>query len=133
MGRATEVRVKDRKGRFTVQRKTIGKRLRRKLQEIKVELMRRRHEPVPKQGAWVRAVIQGYFRYHAVPGNSRAMNSFRRAICRYWKWALVRRSQKTRMTWERFGRYVKRWVPSVKILHPLPYWRFGVRPEVGAV
>ena len=68
-----------------------------------------------------------------MPGNSSAMNSFRGAVCRHWKWALTRRSQKGRMPWKRFHRYVRRWVPSVEILHPLPYVRFGVRPKVGAV
>ena len=95
---------KGRKGRFLVQRKTIGKRLRRKLREIRGELMRRRHDPIPIQGAWVRSVVSGYFRYQSVPGNSSARNSFRRAVCRHWKWALTRRSQKGRMPWKRFHR-----------------------------
>ena len=117
---------KDRKGRIMVQRKTVGKRLRRKLRELRDEMMRRRHAPLPEQGQWVRAVVSGYFRYHAVPGNSSALNSFRTGICRHWKWALTRRSQKGKMSWERFNRYVRRWLPSVRILHPLPCARFGV-------
>ena len=31
--------------------------------------MRRRHEPVMQLGKWLRAVVQGYFNYHTVPGN----------------------------------------------------------------
>ncbi len=116
----------DRKGRLMVQRRTVGARLRRKLHELRDELMGRRHDPLPVQGAWVQSVVRGYFRYHAVPGNSSALNSFRTALCRHWKWALTRRSQKGGMSWQRFGRYVRRWVPSARILHPLPYVRFGV-------
>lgn len=124
---------KDRKGRFTIRRKTVGRRLRRKLKEIRAQLMRRRHDPIPEQGRWMRAVVQGYFNYHAVPGNSNALNAFRSAACRGWRHALRRRSQKAKMPWERINRYVKQWIPSVRILHPPPYVRFGVRPEVGAV
>ncbi len=29
----------------------------------------RMHEPVAQTGKWLRSVVQGYFNYHAVPGN----------------------------------------------------------------
>ncbi len=122
-----------RKGGFTIRRKTEGKRLRRKLKQIRAQQLRRRHDSLPEQGKWHRSVVQGYFNYHAVPGNSDALNAFRSAVCRGWCHALRRRSQKANMPWPRFNRYVKRWIPSVRILHPPPFVRFGVRPEVGAV
>src|SRR5215472_7971046 len=43
-------------GRFTVRRKTIGKRMAAKLKATKAELLRRRHEPVKDTGEWLRAV-----------------------------------------------------------------------------
>ena len=125
--------AKGRKGGFTIRRKTEGKRLRRKLKKVRAEQLRRRHDSLPEQGKWVRSVVQGYFNYHAVPGNSDALNTFRSAVCRGWIHALRRRSQKAEMPWQRINRYVKRWVPSVRILHPPPFVRFGVRPKVGAV
>ncbi len=125
--------AKGRNGGYTIRRKTVGKRLRRKLKEVRADQMRRRHHSIPDQGKWMRAVVQGYFNYHAVPGNSDALNAFRSAVCRSWRHALRRRSQKANMPWQRFNRYVKRWIPSVRILHPLPFMRFGVRPKVGAV
>ena len=43
--------------------------MRAKLLEIKQQLRRRMHEPVAQTGQWLRSVVQGYFNYHAVPGN----------------------------------------------------------------
>ena len=57
-------------GTLRVKRKTIGKRMRAKLLEIKQQLRRRMHEPVAQTGKWLRSVVQGYFNYHAVPGNT---------------------------------------------------------------
>jgi RNA-directed DNA polymerase len=47
--------------------------MRAKLKAIKEELRRRMHEPIPKQEAWLRQVVRGFFAYHAVPTNSRSI------------------------------------------------------------
>src|SRR5258707_11292085 len=65
----THISGKNRKDYFTVRRKTIAKRMRGKLQELKQKLKRRRHDLVPETGRWLKSVVQGYFHYHAVPGN----------------------------------------------------------------
>jgi RNA-directed DNA polymerase len=114
-------------GRFIVKRKTIRKRLSAKLSELKRELRRRWHAPVIEVGAWLRSVVQGYFNYHAVPGNMDSLNSFRAQVIWRWYRALRRRSQRDRMTWERFWPLVDRWIPSAKILHPHPNLRFDAR------
>ncbi len=44
-----------------------------KLKEIKEEMRRRMHQPIPDQGKWLRQVVTGFFAYHAVPTNSRAL------------------------------------------------------------
>jgi hypothetical protein len=62
---------KSRRGGFLIHRKTRRDRMRAKLQEIKEELRRRMHSPIPEQGRWLRQVATGYFAYHAVPRNSR--------------------------------------------------------------
>ena len=54
---------------FTIRRQTVKKRLRSKLQAVKQELRKRWHERVAENGEWLRSVVQGYFNYHAVPGN----------------------------------------------------------------
>ncbi len=75
--------------------------MRVKLQEIKEELRRRMHRPVPEQGRWLNQVVSGCFAYHAVPTNSRALVAFRYHVTVLWRQALRRRSQKDACTWER--------------------------------
>ena len=121
-------------GKFTVWRKTIAKRMRTKLHEIKEQLMSRRHTPVPKQGRWLRSVVQGYFNYHAVPDNSRSICAFRLLVNRHWLRALRRRSQKGRhLSWDRMQRLIQTWIPPARILHPYPNQRLRVPSKVGAV
>jgi group II intron reverse transcriptase/maturase len=120
----THIAGKNRKGRFTVQRKTVAKRLRAKLQQVKEQLRARRHEQVPLTGKWLKSVVQGYFNYHAVPGNIARLTGFREHISRYWRWALLRRSQKQALSWDRFHRLLDRWLPPPRLLHPWPGQRF---------
>ncbi len=114
-------------GRFIVKRKTIRKRLSAKLSELKEELRRRWHQPVAEVGKWLKSVVQGHFNYYAVPGNMDNLNSFRAQVLWRWYRALRRRSQRDRMTWERFWPLVNRWIPSAKILHPYPNVRFDAK------
>jgi group II intron reverse transcriptase/maturase len=111
-------------GRFTVLRLTSSKRMRATLKALRQTLKRRQHEPIPVVGKWLRRVIQGYFNYHAVPGNSWRLSTFRKEVGRAWLHALRRRGQHGRMPWARFMRYVARYVPLVRVLHPYPNQRF---------
>ena len=114
-------------GGFTILRKTIGQRLRQKVHEVRQTLLRCRHRPVVEQGRWVRSVVQGYFGYHAVPGNRRALQTFRTEINRAWLRALRRRSQKGRkLTWDRMRRLIATWIPTAKVRHPYPNQRLTV-------
>ena len=68
---------KTKDGRFWLRRVTIKKRLRAKLKQVKAELRRRRHWPIPEQGRWLASVLRGHFNYYAVPGNIDAISAFR--------------------------------------------------------
>jgi RNA-directed DNA polymerase len=116
-----------RKGRFWIRRVTDKKRLTAKLAQLRDELKRRRHDPVPDQGRWLASVITGHMNYYGVPGNGKAIRTFRDQATRHWHTALRRRSQKTRLTWERMRRLVRRWVPLPKTTHPFPERRFAAR------
>ena len=72
----------------------------------------------------MKSVVQGYFNYHAVPGNFAAIQTFRREVARSWLAALRRRSQRHRLPWERFRSIIDRYLPPPKILHPEPGARF---------
>ncbi|HEU4786005.1 MAG TPA: group II intron reverse transcriptase/maturase [Gemmatimonadaceae bacterium] len=114
-------------GKFLLYRHTSKSRMRAKLKVIREELWRRRHLPVPVQGKWIGAVVRGYFAYHAIPTNSRRMCSFRVEVTRSWLHALRRRSQRSRMTWQRMQRLANHWIPSARVLHPYPWDRFEDR------
>ena len=75
----------------------------------------------------MKSVVQGYFNYHAVPGNFAAIQTFRREVARSWLAALRRRSQRHRLPWERFGSIVDCYLPLPKILHPIPGDRFDAK------
>jgi len=114
-------------GGFTVLRKSIRKRLCRKAKEVREALMRNRHKPVAEQGRWLKSVVQGFFNYHAVPGNHRALKAFRTLVNRSWLRALRRRSQKgSRLTWDRMQRLIATWIPSARTLHPYPNQRLAL-------
>jgi RNA-directed DNA polymerase len=118
---------KSRQGRFLLHRKSRGDRMRAKLQEVHEELRRRRHQAIPLQGEWLRSVVSGYFNYHAVPTNSRALTVFHYHIRRLWLRTLQRRSQSDGSTWQRIEKLAADWLPKPKILHPWPRERFAVR------
>jgi RNA-directed DNA polymerase len=109
---------------FQLRRLTARNRMRRKLQTLRVEIMRRRHLSIPEQGRWLASVVRGYDQYYAVPTNVRALIAFRREVVRYWRRALMRRSQKSRLTWGRMRRLSKHWLPTARTLHPWPDERF---------
>ena len=110
-----------RKGTFTIKRKSIAKRLRAKLQEIKQQLKFRMHSKVSEVGSWLRSVVRGWLNYHAVPGNINCLDEFCTQVERLWLRILRRRSEKGRAwTWTRFHRLAQRWMPKAQILHPYP-------------
>jgi hypothetical protein len=98
--------------------------MRAKLAEVRDQLMRRRHQPIPEQGQWLASVVRGHRAYYAVPGNTDAVNAFRSQVTRHWYSALRRRSQRTRLTWVRMNRIAKRWLPPARAMHPFPDARF---------
>jgi group II intron reverse transcriptase/maturase len=123
----THVCGKTKDGRFWLRRITIKKRMRAKLKQVRAELRRRRHLPIPVQGRWLASVVRGHLAYYAVPGNIDAVRAFRDQVRRHWRETLLRRSQRSRMTWERFNRIGNRWLPPARIVHPQPNVRFDAR------
>jgi group II intron reverse transcriptase/maturase len=122
----THICGKTRQGWFTVLRQTARKRLQAKLKEVKAELRRRWHQPIPAQGAYLRSVVGGHVRYYGVPHNGRAISIFRLAVGRLWRRALRRRSNKSKLPWSRMERYIARWLPPARICHPYPTERLRV-------
>jgi hypothetical protein len=94
---------RSRRGKFQLWRHTRADRMRAKLKELKVELMRRRHQPLPAQGRWLGQVVGGFF-------GSRRANQLCGLVGllaprqNLWRRALRRRSQKDRLTCARMDR-----------------------------
>jgi RNA-directed DNA polymerase len=114
-------------GRFTVHRKTIGKRMAAKLKDIRAQLRKRMHARIPGTAKWLQQVVSGYFQYHAIPGNLARLKAFRSDVLWSWIQALRRRSQRHRMSWERFIARLDSLLPPVQILQPYPDVRFDAK------
>jgi RNA-directed DNA polymerase len=114
-------------GKFFVLRKTIRERLLAKLKQVKAALWVRMHQPLAEVGRWLKSVVQGYFNYHAVPGNFASLWRFRLEIRKRWLHVIRRRSQRSRMTWELLERLAVQWLPVPKILHPFSHLRFDAK------
>jgi group II intron reverse transcriptase/maturase len=125
----THICGKTRNGKFALLRYSSKKRMRAKLHSMQEELSKRQHLPIVEQADWLARVVRGYFAYHAVPTNIARQNSFRTQVMRYWIRALRRRSQRSRITWERLNRRLDGWVPRPRIVHPWPDARFDARTQ----
>ncbi len=122
----THICGRTRRGAFAVLRQTVAKRMRRKLQALKLELGRRMHDLIPAQGAWLRRVLLGHYQYYGVPRNGPRLSAFRHGVFRLWGRALAQRSQRTRNHGERMARLAKCWLPYPRIVHPYPSQRLHV-------
>ncbi len=123
----TYISGKSRKGGFLLKRSSRRDRVQAKLKEVKEELRRRMHWPISEQGEWLKQVVIGFYNYHAVPTNSRALAAFRYHVMRLWGRTLLRRSQRRRLTWLRIAELVDEFLPKPRILHPWPSARFAVK------
>jgi RNA-directed DNA polymerase len=123
----THICGRSRRGKFLLHRRTRRDRMRTKLKEIKEELRRRMHQPIPEQGKWLAQVVRGYFAYHAVPTNGMRIGAFRHHVENLWLRTLRRRSQKDHFPWDRIRRLADDWLPKPRTLHPWPSQRFAVR------
>jgi group II intron reverse transcriptase/maturase len=118
-----------RTGWFVVHWHTAPERLRTKLAEVKDELRRRRHVPIPEVGKYLAAVVRGHAQYYGIKGNSKAIHRFHREVGRLWQRALSRRSQKGTVRWKRMDRPLNRWLPPVHIAHPSAEKVFAVMTQ----
>jgi RNA-directed DNA polymerase len=116
-------------GRFTVTRLTARPRLIAKLKAVKAELRRRHNAKLPEIGRYLRSVLIGHYRYYGVPFNLKALKCFHRHVGILWKAFLERRSQRTRVSWERMNRLIDKWLPRPITCHPYPLERFSVTTQ----
>ena len=111
---------------FKLGRKTQAKRKRARLKAIGDTLRRQMHASIDEQGRWLAAVLRGYFAYFAVPTNSASLSAFREQVKERWLRALRRRSQRSKLTFEKMQIIADRYLPTPRVLHPWPEQRFRV-------
>jgi RNA-directed DNA polymerase len=110
---------RSRKGYWRIGCKTRRASLRRAKQAIYDWCRRHRHQPVEAQHAALGRRLRGHFNYFGVNGNFQSLLRLIEATKRAWyKW-LCRRSQRKRLTWERFTDLLRQ--------RPLPRPRITVR------
>ena len=120
---------KTRKGRFMVKRKTQAKRMTRKLTAIRQEMKARLHRPVKVQHQWLCQVLRGHYGYYGVIFNHRSLHAFYEGVKCSWFKALRRRSQKSRMNWQRFAQLLAVYPLPKPVIHQ-SWHSVAAKPQV---
>lgn len=108
-----------RRGKWVVKRETASSRLARAVHRVHLWCRRHRHQKVRWQHQKLTQKLRGHYTYYGITGNSKALGSFRWQVQSSWRKWLNRRSQKARMTWEKFNRLLDRYaLPRPRIGHP---------------
>lgn len=124
----THISARSPDGRFRLIRRTSRKKRAAKTRALRKQLRKRRHDPVPDQYNWLVTVLRGHANYYGVPGNTRALASFRQELRYEWHRQLQRRSQRAGWTNEKHRRFDERFpLPILRIVHPHPPDRFYLR------
>ena len=121
--------VKTLRGKFRVGRKPSRKRLKRTLRRIKDELRRLMHLSKHEVAKWLGRVINGWLNYYAVPGTSKLVQAFSKAVQRLMLRTLRRRSQRDVTNWAEAKRLVTMYWPKPKVRHPWPDQRLIVNTQ----
>src|SRR5262245_5730334 len=108
-----------RTGHWRMGCKTRRASLRRAKQALYDWCRRHRHQPVEAQHAALGRRLRGHFNYFGVHGNFPSLLRLVEATKRAWYTWLCRRSQRTRLTWERCTDFLRQ--------RPLPRPRITVR------
>lgn len=105
------------KSRWVVRRKTAPSRLARAIKRVSEWCRRNLHVPVRDQHVRLKQKLQGHYAYYGITGNSLSLMGFRDAVQRVWRKWLDRRSQRARMSWERFALLQQRFpLPQPRIV-----------------
>ena len=115
------------KGYWVVKRRTAKDRFRHALKEIGQWCRQHRHLPVAEHQRVLTWKLRGYSQYYGLTGNGKAVSKFFRQVVHVWQKWLSRRSQRSRMNWERFNRLLARYpLPAPVMVHSL--YRRAVNP-----
>ena len=113
--------TRNRQGHYRVGLRTEKSRFRLSLANLR-DLMRRMcHLPIREQVNNLNRVLRGHYAYYGIAGNFRTLQRVYRAVERYWRRMLCRRSRKGAVSWEVFQRIKQRFpLQRPKLLLPYP-------------
>jgi group II intron reverse transcriptase/maturase len=111
--------ARSREGHWGLRCKTRRARVRRAIVSVSEWCRRHRHDAVKDQHAALSSRLRGHYQYFGVSGNYRSLQTVAVAATRLWlKW-LCRRSQRSRLNWQRYRDLLGQF--------PLPMPRITVR------
>ena len=110
---------KTRQGYWVIKRKTVGKRLRRFMQESWTWCRENRHAPRQAPYRTICATLRGYYHYYGIRGNFKMLEVVFEHPERAWHSWLSTRSHKGHIHWQKFEGFLrqKRPLPKPRILH----------------
>ena len=116
-------------GASRLRRITIKKRLRAKLKQVKAEPRRRRSLAHPRAGALAGERVEGTLQLLRRARQHRFDHSLPQPGPVAMDPDAPAPDQRHRMTWERYSRIEKKWLPPARIVHPYPSARFAARTQ----
>jgi group II intron reverse transcriptase/maturase len=111
--------AKSRRGNFKVGRKTSRKKFTAKCKEMNMWLKKIRNQ-IRTEEWWktLQSKLRGHIQYYGVSENLQYVSSFCKTTVKLAKYWLNRRSQKKKMGWVKFNRYLKKYpLPQPRIVH----------------
>ena len=120
----THIATQSRVGRFMLSRRTSRKKRAARMNELREEMRKRRHEPPAQQHRWLCSVVRGHYQYYGVPTNHRALVTFHRAVQQTWYRQLQRRDQRAHWSVSKYKHFDTRYpLPRPHVVHPWPNQR----------
>jgi group II intron reverse transcriptase/maturase len=109
---------RSRKGSWIVKRKTAKQRFSRALKRVAQWCRMNRHLRVSEQHSILCSKVTGHYGYYGITGNARALGSFMQRVRRIWHKWLCRRSQRGKITWDRFSQMLRAFpLPTPRVVH----------------
>jgi group II intron reverse transcriptase/maturase len=113
--------TRNRQGHYRVGLRTEKSRLCRSLANLRDMMRRMCHLSIREQVINLNKVLRGHYAYYGIAGNFRALQRVYRAVERYWRKMLCRRSRKGVVSWEVFYRIKQKFpLQRPKLLLPYP-------------
>jgi group II intron reverse transcriptase/maturase len=111
--------TKARRGYWVIKRKTMGKRLRRSMKAIWQWCRENRHDYLNEQYKALCSKLRGYYQYYGIRSNYKLLEVVYEHTERAWRYWLSRRSQRSRISWQKFTASLREKLPlpKPKIVH----------------